>query len=114
MTTRSWPRAAVSAFSTSCRVAASAKMNPRYRSPSGSGQDLLAERDGDRQAGDPGHGRGAGAAFHGAEHARAGHGEHEHARGAGRVMAAGRGGPAEGVGQHQLFQARAAGEAERA
>jgi hypothetical protein len=29
MTTRSWPRAAVSAFSTSCRVPASAKMKPR-------------------------------------------------------------------------------------
>ncbi len=42
MTVRSRSRAAVSAFSTSCRVSASAKMKLRYQSPVREREDLLA------------------------------------------------------------------------
>src|ERR1039457_3225024 len=80
----------------------------------GEGADALAGGDGDRQAGDSGHGGCAGVAFYGAQHAGPRYGEHEHAGGPGRVTGGCRGGPAQGVGQYQLFQGLAAGEVQRA
>src|ERR1039457_4989166 len=47
----------------------------------GEGADALAGGDGDRQAGDSGHGGCAGVAFDGAQHAGPRYGEHEHAGG---------------------------------
>src|SRR6266508_4263222 len=67
--------------------------------------DVLAYRDGDRQAGDTRDGRGVGPAVHGSKYARAFHGQHQHASGSDQAL--GRHAAAQGVGEHQLFEARA-------
>src|SRR6266545_5192635 len=74
--------------------------------------DGLAYRDGDRQAGGARDGRGLGPAVHGLEHARAFHRQHQHASGPGQAV--GCHAAAQGVGEHQLLQADAVQEAQRA
>ena len=89
-------------------------MKPRYRSPSGRGEHPLADGDGDRQAGDSGHGSGTVPAFHSAEHARPRHGEHEHPARPGLPETSRDDGLAERAGQDEFFQSLAAGEPHRA
>src|SRR6266540_618408 len=74
--------------------------------------DDLAQRDRDRKARDPRDGCGVGPAVHGPEHARALHGQHQHAGAA--DQARGHHAAAQGIGQHQLFEAHPAWEAQGA
>ena len=92
---------------------ASATMKPRYRSPSET-EHPLADGDGDRKAGDSGHGSGTVPAFHSAEHAGARHGEHEHAGRPDWGVAGDRAGRPRALASTKFFHDLAAGEVQRA
>src|ERR1700736_2754341 len=79
--------------------------------PFGEGPDMLAEGNGDGEAGDSGHRRGFGAAVNRAQHAGPLDGKHEHARGPGQPAWGHM--PAQGAGQYQLLQALPVSEPQR-